>query len=182
MPFGPGTINSIGGAVQDLFGAKAYEKKAQGLRIEAENYDLASGFATKNAEFSRVSTGIKLAQQDRETYKALGGIQADVSGAGFNVSGSALDIMRDSASQGALMHAVAGEQGLIQEEGYKVQAETYTNMGKAAKLAASAADDASNASLWSAAFKGASAVFSVFSGGGLKDLASVFTGGAGGGE
>src|SRR5690349_13868931 len=128
MAFGTGTIGSVGGAVSDLFAADAHRTKGQGLRIEAENYDLASGFATKNAEFSRVSTGIKLAQQDRETYKALGGITADVAGAGFAMSGSALDIMRDSASQGALMSAVAGQQGLIQEEGYKVQAQSYTNM------------------------------------------------------
>jgi hypothetical protein len=162
MAFGTGTISSIGGAVQDIFGSSAHEKKAQGLRLEAENYEAASGFAKQNADFARISTGIKLAQQDRETYKALGGIQAEVSGAGFAMSGSALDIMRDSASQGALMKAVAGEQGLIQEEGYNVQAKSYTNMSAAAKLAASAEDDAAEASLWSAAFKGANAVASIF--------------------
>lgn len=162
MAFGTGTIGSIGGAVQDIFGADAHKSKAQGLRIEAENYDLASGFATKNAEFSRISTGIKLAQQDRETYKALGGIQSDVAGAGFSLSGSALDIMRDSASQGALMSAVAGQQGLIQEEGYKVQATSYTNMGKAARLAADAEDTAATASYVSGGFKALNAVASIF--------------------
>lgn len=162
MAFGPGTINSIGGAVQDLFSSSAHEKKAQGLRIEAENYDLASGFAKQNAEFSRISTGIKQAQLDRENFKMQGGIQADVAGAGFAMSGSALDILRDSASQGALTKAVAGEQGLIQEEGYNVQAKSYTNMGAAARLAASAEEDAASASLWSSGFKGAAAVASIF--------------------
>jgi hypothetical protein len=162
MAFGAGTIGSIGGAVQDLFGSEAHELKAKGLRLEAENYEDAAGFATKNAEFSRISTGIKLAQQDREIYKTLGGVTADVAGAGFSMSGSALDIMRDSASQGALMKAVAGEQGLIQEEGYNVQAKSYANMSKAAEFAAQAEDTAADASMWSAGFKGASAIASIF--------------------
>lgn len=162
MAFGTGTIGNLGGAVQDLFGAEAHGLKAKGLRLEAENYGEAAGFAKQNAEFSRISTGIKLAQQDRETYKALGGITADVAGAGFAMSGSALDILRDSASQGALMRSVAEQQGLIQEEGYNVQARSYENMAKAAQFAAEAEDKAGEASLWSAGFKGAAAVASIF--------------------
>lgn len=162
MAFGTGTISSIGGAVQDLFGSEAHELKAKGLRLEAENYNEAAGFAKQNAEFSRISTGIKLAQQDRETYKALGGTQADIAGAGFAMAGSALDVLRDSASQGALMKAVAGEQGLIQEEGYKVQSRNYLNMAKAAEFAAQAEDTAATASLWSAGFKGFNAITSIF--------------------
>jgi hypothetical protein len=52
--------------------------------------------------------------------------------------------MRDSASQGALVKAVGAEQGLITEEGYKVQAESYKNMGEAARIAADAEDDAAD--------------------------------------
>lgn len=162
MAFGTGTISSIGGAVQDIFGSQAHELKAQGLRLEKQNYEDAAGFADKNAEFTRISTGIKLAQQDREIYKTLGGAQADIAGAGFAMAGSALDVLRDSASQGALMKAVAGEQGLIQEEGYQVQSRSYLNMSKAAELAAKAEDTAADASMWSAGFKGLNAVASIF--------------------
>ena len=162
MAFGTGTISSIGGAVQDIFGSEAHELKAKGLRLEAQNYEEASAFADKNAAFSRISTGIKLAQQDREIYKALGGAHADIAGAGFAAAGSALDVLRDSASQGALMKAVAGQQGLIQEEGYQVQSRSYLNMSKAAKFAAEAEDNAADASLWSAGFKGLNAVASIF--------------------
>jgi hypothetical protein len=45
----------------------------------------------------------------------LGGQEADVAGAGFSEGGSALDLLRSSASQGALTHAVLGQQGLITE-------------------------------------------------------------------
>jgi hypothetical protein len=54
MAFGTGTINSLGGAVSDLFGADAHKAKAQGLRIEAANYDLASELATQNEKFTEI--------------------------------------------------------------------------------------------------------------------------------
>ena len=162
MAFGTGTINSIGGAVQDLFAADAHRTKAQGLRIEAGNYERSAEFADKNAAFTETSTAIKQAQLDRDIFKTIGGQAADVAGAGFAASGSALDIMRDSASQGALMKAVAGTQGLITEEGYDVQAKNYADMGKAAMMAAEAEDDAATGAVWSSAFKGASAVASIF--------------------
>jgi hypothetical protein len=164
MAFGSGTINSIGGAVNDLFAAEGHEAKAKGLRIEADNYDLASGYALKNEKFVETSTAIKQAQLDREIYKTIGGQAADVAGAGFSASGSAIDIMRESAAQGALTKAVGQQQGLITEEGYKVQAQTYTNMGEAARLAADAEDNAATGSLWSTGFHAAAAVASFLPG------------------
>lgn len=162
MAFGAGTINSIGGAVNDLFAADAHRSKAEGLRIEAKNYDLSSGFATQSEQFTETSTAIKQAQTDRENYKMMGGIQADVAGAGFAESGSALDIMRDSASQGALTKAVGEQQGLITEQGYKVQAESYKNMSAAARMAADAEEHAATGAMWSAGFKGVAAITSIF--------------------
>lgn len=162
MAFGTGTINSIGGAVSDLFASDAHEAKAKGLRIEAQNYDLASKFATQNEQFTETSTAIKQAQLDREIFKTIGGQAADVAGAGFAASGSALDLMRESASQGALTKAVGAEQGLITEEGYKVQAQSYTNMGEASRMAADAEDEAATGAKWSAGFKAVSAVTSIF--------------------
>jgi hypothetical protein len=164
MAFGSGTINSIGGAVNDLFAAEGHKSKAAGLRIEAEDYDLASGYASQNEKFTETSTAIKQAQLDRDIYKTIGGQQADIAGAGFAASGSAIDLMRESASQGALTKAVGEQQGLITEEGYKVQADTYTNMGKAARMAADAEDTAAFGSQISAGFKAASAIASFIPG------------------
>jgi hypothetical protein len=162
MAFGTGTISSIGGAVQDLFASEAHGLKAKGLRLEAENYELASGFATKNAEFADLSRELKQSQMEREIFKTIGGQTADVAGAGFAAAGTALDLLRDSASQGALMKAVANTQGLITEEGYRVQSETYANMAKAANFAAEAEDLAGTASMWGAGFKAVNAVASIF--------------------
>lgn len=165
MALGAGTITSAGGAVSDLFAADAHRAKAAGLQIEAKDYDLAAGFADQNEKFTETSTSIKQAQIDRDNYKTLGGQQADVAGAGFAASGSALDLMRDSSAQGALTKAVGEQQGLITEKGYKVQSETYTNMGDAARMAADAENNAATGSTISSVIHGAAAIGSLFTGG-----------------
>lgn len=162
MAFGSGTISSLGAAARELFDEDAHRTKAAGLRIEAQNYDRSAGFADQSARFTEISTGIKAMQLDRDLYKTLGGQAADVAGAGFAASGSALDLMADSARQGALVRAVATEQGLITEEGYRVQAENYRAMGEAARMAAESEDKAADRAPWMAAIHGAAAVTSVF--------------------
>jgi hypothetical protein len=163
-------FTSLGGAASDLFAASGHKAKAAGDLIEAKNYDLASSLATQNEKFTETSTAIKEAQQQRELTNTLGGQQADVAGAGFSESGSALDLLRDSASQGALTHAVLGEQGLITEAGYQEQAQSYTNMSTAAHMAADAENTAATGSTITGILKGVAAVASI----GL----APFTGGA----
>ena len=72
----------------------------------------------------------------------LGKTMADVAGAGFAESGSALDILRSSAQQGAITQAVASQQGLINEASYQEQGQSYLQManaaGEAAKMEGSA--------------------------------------------
>jgi hypothetical protein len=162
MAIGPGTITSIGGAVNDLFGADAHRAKAAGDVFEKKNYDLAAVYADQNAKFTETSTAIKGAQLDRQLYQTIGGQAADVAGAGFAASGSALDLMRDSASQGALTHAVAGEQGLITEAGYKEQAESFRNMSGAAQVAIDAENKAADNAWITAGIKGVAAAASLF--------------------
>lgn len=162
MAFGASTFSDIGGAVSDLFGASSHRSKAEGDRLEAQNYDLASGLATQNEKFTETSTAIKQAQLDRSIYQTIGGQQADVAGAGFAASGSSLDLLRDSAQQGALTKAVAGQQGLITEAGYTEQAQSYTTMAKAARVAADAEDNAAFGADITAGIKGAAAIATLF--------------------
>lgn len=135
-------VSGIAGGVSDLFAAYGDKLKAQGDRLEGQNYDLAAQYALKEEHYTELSTGIKEMQQTRENTQALGATTADVAGAGFAASGSAMDLLRDSASQGALAKQVLGQQGLIQEEGYKEQAQSYENMSAAAGIAAKAEDSA----------------------------------------
>lgn len=174
MAIGSATFSNFGGAVQDLFSAQAYKYKAKGAEFEKQNYLLAADLATQNERFTEQSTAIKQMQTERQNQLVLGGQQADVAGAGFEASGSALDLLRDSAQQGALTKQVAAQQGLITEAGYKEQAESYQNMASAAQVAIDAANYAAKGSYITAGLKAAAGVASIFSGG--------LFGGGGGGE
>lgn len=164
MAIGSATFTDLSGAASDLFSIDAHHAKAQGDLLEAQNYDLASSLATQNEKFTETSTAIKQAQTDRENFKMIGGQQADVAGAGFAASGSALDLMRDSAAQGALTKAVGEQQGLITEAGYTEQAQSYQTMSQAAHVAADAENAAADAAPFTAALKGVAAVATLFTG------------------
>lgn len=148
MPIGANTFSFAGGAVSDLF-------KGFGDEVEGKNYDLAAQLAEKNVQYTQMSTAAKTMQAQRQLTMGLGETTADVAGAGFGQSGSALDLLRDSASQGALHEAVLKEQGLITEEGYKEQAQSYKNMASYAK-------EAEEGDFIGAALKGAAAVATLF--------------------
>jgi len=161
MALGQTTFSDLGGAVSDLFGGFGDKAKAAGYRIEAANYRLAAQYADKNAVYTEWSTRIKEFQQDRENAKSLGQTTADLAGAGFAESGSGIDILRESAAQGAMTKAVLQEQGLITEEGYRVQAQSYRNMAAAADMAAKAEEDAATGSFISGGIKLAAAAFTL---------------------
>lgn len=170
MAFGQSTFTDFGGAVSDIFQgqatADALNLKAQGDLSEAQNYDLASTLATQNEQFTVQSTAVKEAQQQRQIYMGMGSTQADVAGSGFQMGGSALDLMRSGAQQGALTQQVTGQQGLITEAGYTEQAQAYTNMSAAARYAASTeqsmADSAESNSYITGGIKAAAGIASLF--------------------
>jgi hypothetical protein len=142
MPLDPQVFSDVGGGVSDIFAGFGDTAKAGGDFAEAQSYTLAAKLAQQNEDFTKTSTAIKEAQQSREMTMTLGGQEADVAGAGFSEGGSALDLLRDSAAQGALSHAVLGQQGLITEAGYDEQKASYTNMANAATAAGNAANQA----------------------------------------
>lgn len=165
MALSNATFSDIGGAASDLFagvaattqaGLKAQglnlqadstRLNAQGLRIkatgdlaEASNYDIAGDLAGQNEQFSKTSTAIQQMQQLRSTEAQVGTQEADIGASGGGRSGSALDILRDSASQGALAKAVLGQQGFITQAGYAEQQESYQTMASTARTTAAGED------------------------------------------
>lgn len=138
--FGMGTVNEIGGAVNDIFGsqmqAKSLELKAKGDQVEAADYLLAAQLAGENEQYTEQSFAVKQAQTNREIEMSMGDVEAGVASNGFNLSGSGLDILKDSAQQGALQKQLLAQQGLITEEGYKVSQQQYQNMAQYAQYAA----------------------------------------------
>ena len=172
MAIGGSTFSDIGGGISDLFAVSADRSKAQGDYFEAQNYDLAAKYADQEVAFTKESTAIQGMQAERQMYSSMSQTRADIAGGGFAASGSGLDILAQSASQGALQQAVIQRQGLITEQGYEEQAQSYRNMESAANLAAGAEDQAAKAAGWGAGLKFASAIAS---------LLPIPTGGGGGG-
>ncbi len=174
----------ISAAVSDLYQAKADKSKSSYDRLEGQEYGLAADLALQNEQFTKMSTAIKEAGETREVTQALGKTQADVAGAGFAESGSALDILRSGAQQGAILKATTVEQGLITEAGYKEQADSYTLMQTAANQAAQAEDEAAkgaNIGMWINIAAAGIDLFGPMAGGGVPGGAPG-GGGVGGGK
>lgn len=170
MAFGTGTIRDFGGAVSDLFASSATAQglrlKAQGDIAEGENYSLAANLAKQNATYEEMSTKVKETQAQRAEYLGIGTERADIAGSGFSMSGSALDLLRSGAQQGALQKQIVSEQGQITEAGYNEQATAYTNLANYANFAASQeesmAGKAQQAGYISAGIKALSGAASLF--------------------
>jgi hypothetical protein len=112
--------------------------QGQGDILEGQMYTTAAAFAQENVGFTEQSTAIQAAQAQRQLYMTLGTSRATAAGAGGTGGGSAADILRSSASQGALNTAVLKQQGLITAAGYQEQATAYTAQAGAANIAAEA--------------------------------------------
>ena len=155
MAVSASTFSNAGGAVTDLFAAFGAEQQgdisAQGTRLkatgdlaEAQQYTLAQTLAQQNEQYTAQSTAIQQAQLERNTTMQIGGEKAAQAGAGFAASGSGLDILADSARQGALAKETLGQQGLITEAGYQEQATSYGIMASTATNAAATEDEIAN--------------------------------------
>jgi hypothetical protein len=118
-----------GGAVTALFGAA-------GSTAAADSYDEAERIARQNAVIASQATRVKDIQIQRSIFKTLGQQQADVSGAGFAASGTALDLLRSSASEGAMTKAINEEQGAITVNAYEEQATQFAGMAASARASA----------------------------------------------
>lgn len=127
-----GVTSGIGGAVSDLFAA-------QGDQAEAEQYTLASQYASQEAQFTKAGEDITKAQAQRQILQAVGTEKAGYAGSGLTLGGSAGDVLRSSAQQGALTKAVIGTQASETALGYTEEAKSYDIMAEAAKSAASGA-------------------------------------------
>jgi hypothetical protein len=167
-----------GGAANDIFASSGLKVKAEGERIEGQEYDLAASLAKQNEQFTEEATAVKEQMLQRSIYQTVSGQQADVASAGFQESGSAIDLLRDSQRQGALTQAIAGQQGLIEEAAYDEQAKSYQLMSSAANMAAEASEKAAGGAMITGIIKGIGAVASLIPGVGAVagPLASAVSG------
>jgi hypothetical protein len=141
--YGPQNVEAVGQGASDIFAGFGDMSKMKADELESGQYQQAAEFAGQEAQFSQDSTAIQLAQKNRETTMAMGKTASEVAGSGFAPSGSALDIMRSNAQQGALAQSVTSEQGQINTQGYQEQQQSFETMATTAGNAAKAANLAS---------------------------------------
>lgn len=140
-------VGAFGAAVSDLFAA-------EGLEMSAEAYRRAAGITGENIGLTEESIRIKKLQADRAIYKALGGQEADIASSGLAASGSALDLMRDSAAQGDLTRRLMDLQGRIDINTLNLQKLSYESQ-------ADVAENAAEGKLWSAGINAVAGVVSL---------------------
>lgn len=122
-------IGDFGGAVTDLFASG-------GSEAESKGYTQAATLEGQNATLAKAATGIQVAQTQRSVYQASSSGQAAAGGNGLALSGSAGDILRSTAQQGALATSLIQTQGGINENAYKAEEEAYTSQASAADATA----------------------------------------------
>jgi hypothetical protein len=106
------------GAVSDLFSgfsqAAGSFASAEASATAAKQYFLAADVSKEQTALSERMAAIQLAQTQ-------GAVQAGTAGAGFQMGGSAADIMRENAAQGALTKGAIDIQGNLQTSSYTAQ-------------------------------------------------------------
>lgn len=123
-------FGDLGGAVSSIFGGI-------GALSEAKGYSAAAQISASNADITKRTTALNLTQANRQLYQAYGTERADTAGAGFQMSGSAIDLMKSSVNQGAITQQIIQNQGEITAQGYEAQASSYQAQSAAAKAKAS---------------------------------------------
>jgi len=111
------------GAAEEATGqATAQEIEAQGDIAEEGDYTQAEAIATSNAGIALVSGQIQEYQNQRSVMATLGQQKADVAGAGFQESGTAVSLASSSYMQGLLSSQVIGMNADLQAGGFYQQA------------------------------------------------------------
>ncbi|HLW90506.1 MAG TPA: hypothetical protein VKS78_04290 [Roseiarcus sp.] len=154
-----GGINDVGGAVADLF-------SSEGDKAEAGNYERAAMLARQEAQFTKSSVNVQDIMATRQITQALGQEQAGYAASGLTGGGSAGDVLRASAQQGALTKGLIQYQGAETEYGLNEQAASYDAMAEAAKKA-------SEGGIFGAVLKGAGAAANFATAGGTSSLATM---------
>ena len=142
-------LGGLRSAVTDLVGMqgellkyKATEEAqaaaVKGAEGEIAAYETVAGISEEAARLTLEAGKIEQFQEERAMMRSLGKTRADVAGAGFAASGSALDLLESSVRQGYLQQQITGTQTAITSAAYLEQAAA----SRAQKGAAEAQRDA----------------------------------------
>lgn len=143
-----GAVVTAGGqAIQDLF-------EGEGNAAQANAFSGAATLAEQNAQLEAASTRIQETQTARQVYQTIGTQEADVAGAGFTESGSALDLLQASQQQGALAKSLVNIQGAITGNAYASAAGEYSGLASAYNAASTGSEVSAIGSIGGALLQG----------------------------
>jgi len=111
-------LGAIGGLIGGIGKKKANNAAA---KAATENALLAE----QGEKLTRAGTALDLTRMTRAGFRTQGSISAAAGASGLKTSGSALDVLRDSASNIALDKQLRGMQGELDAQGYKAKANDY---------------------------------------------------------
>ncbi len=145
-----GLINALYGeeaaGVQAAGEQTALGTEAAGTQAEAAQYGIAGAISGENAQIAELSGQMQQYQNTRQLMMTLGTQAADISGAGFQESGTALNLARSSLQQGLLQNQVIGINANLQAGGYlEAAAATQAEQQAAQTTAATEQQQASTA-------------------------------------
>lgn len=155
--------SSFGAAASSLFSGFASQNMAAGYAQSAAGYTKSAAYARKNAEYATKNKDVQLQMADRQIYQGIGGTEADIAGAGFSRSGSAIDLLIDSAQQGELQKELVTIQGDIQIAGYNQQADALETQASVALQQEKAAKNSATGSFMSSGIMAAAGMVMMFS-------------------
>lgn len=113
------TISSnYAGAAADLFGGGGILGSSLAGAAGSNAAATAYGYAQT---FTKEQTALEETLAGRQIYQAQSTAQAGIAGNGFQLGGSAGDILRSNAQQGALTKGAIALQGAAQEQAYLEQ-------------------------------------------------------------
>jgi hypothetical protein len=146
-------LSGIGGVAVDIAAAMGGRVTAAGYRDAANSFGQAQYLAEQNALQSQVAGRLQRAQLARQVYMTTGAQEAITGANGFQIGGSAADIIRNTAQQGALAAQLSSEQTGININSYLAQADADRREQQQAEAAAKAAESSVTGGFLGAAFK-----------------------------
>lgn len=130
MPFAfVGAAVAVAGAVVTGVG----QAKSASAQKKAASTNKA--LSDQNAQITENQTNINLVRQQRAGFQVQGAASADVASSNLKASGSALDVLRSSASQIALDRSLIASQGNLEKSGWTMKAADYQGQAKSAQAA-----------------------------------------------
>lgn len=122
-----GAIGAVG-AVQSANAAKA------SANYNAQVQENNAKVAERNRSMSLDQTESEAAMKDREMRRTLSTIRANYGKSGLDMAGSALDVLEDSALEGAQDIQTIRYQGAVRAQGYTDEATAQRNGAQLSKM------------------------------------------------